>query len=201
MTDHYCCKRCGQRYDKCSCPPALAWETGTPLPTKKFIKEKNLTANDKQIGGEHYKSAYQHWDWATEHGLSYLAGCATKYLVRWRKKNGVEDLDKAAHYVEKLVETAELHMVEYPAIVFNEVDDNLTPEESIWEDTKTMLAAAGVSHYDLSWHAVMDIVNGDLEGALANIRQMLSDEAKRASRPEPSSAPGEDAGPSYTNQG
>jgi hypothetical protein len=32
-------------------------------------------------------------------------GCATKYVSRWRKKNGVQDLEKAKHYCEKLKES------------------------------------------------------------------------------------------------
>ena len=59
--------------------------------------------NAYQISGSHYASAaYQHWDLVEDLGLGYLEGCATKYVTRWRKKNGVEDLRKALHYVEKL---------------------------------------------------------------------------------------------------
>lgn len=56
----------------------------------------------KQVGGSHYRSSYQHWDWAEEVGLGYLEGCASKYLVRWREKGGVEDLKKALSYVRQL---------------------------------------------------------------------------------------------------
>lgn len=66
-----------------------------------------MTANDKQVGGQHYKgSTFQHWDLIDQHGIGYLEGCATKYVSRWRKKNGEEDLQKALHYVEKLMETS-----------------------------------------------------------------------------------------------
>lgn len=63
------------------------------------------SANDRQVGGEHYKAAFQHWDFVIEAKLSYLEGCATKYLARWRKKNGLQDLEKALHYVDKMLET------------------------------------------------------------------------------------------------
>lgn len=62
--------------------------------------------NKIQVGGDHYKSNYQHWDWVVATGLDYLAGCATKYITRWRKKNGLQDLQKAAHYLDKLIEVA-----------------------------------------------------------------------------------------------
>ena len=62
------------------------------------------TANDTQIGGDHYRSEYQHWDFVEQAGLGYLEGCATKYVSRWRKKNGLQDLEKADHYLKKLIE-------------------------------------------------------------------------------------------------
>lgn len=61
-------------------------------------------ANDSQVGGNHYKSQYQHWDLVLELKLDYLTGCATKYISRHRKKNGLQDLEKARHYLEKLQE-------------------------------------------------------------------------------------------------
>ena len=64
------------------------------------------TANDMQVGGTHYAAAYQHWDVIEDWGVGYLEGCATKYLTRWRKKNGLQDLEKALHYATKLLEIA-----------------------------------------------------------------------------------------------
>ncbi len=58
----------------------------------------------EQVGGDHYKAAYQHWDWVADTELPYLEGCATKYISRWRKKGGKQDLEKAVSYLEKLRE-------------------------------------------------------------------------------------------------
>lgn len=63
-----------------------------------------MSSNDRQVGGDHYKSDYEHWDFVEYVGLGYLEGCATKYVSRWRKKGGVDDLRKAEHYVDKLIE-------------------------------------------------------------------------------------------------
>lgn len=57
-----------------------------------------------QVGGNHYDSQFQHWDWVTEIKMGYLAGCATKYVSRWWKKGGVQDVQKARTYVEKMLE-------------------------------------------------------------------------------------------------
>jgi hypothetical protein len=67
---------------------------------------KTTLANAVQVGGEHYRSQFQHWDWVIANNLGYLEGCATKYIARWRKKNGLEDLLKARHYLDKLIEVA-----------------------------------------------------------------------------------------------
>ena len=60
-----------------------------------------MEANEYQIGGNHYQGEYQHWDFVCDTDLHYLLGCATKYIARWRKKNGIQDLRKASHYLTK----------------------------------------------------------------------------------------------------
>ncbi len=65
-----------------------------------------MSANKRQIGGSHYASALQHWDVVEDHGVGYLEGCASKYISRWRKKNGLQDLEKGLHFTEKLIELA-----------------------------------------------------------------------------------------------
>ena len=62
-------------------------------------------ANDRQVGGLHYKKQeYQHWDFVCDTNLRYLIACASKYVSRWRGKNGLEDLRKSIHYLEKSIE-------------------------------------------------------------------------------------------------
>lgn len=63
------------------------------------------TANDRQVGGEHYKTKYQHWDFAADATLGYFEGQITKYILRHAKKKGREDLEKAHHFAQKLKET------------------------------------------------------------------------------------------------
>lgn len=63
-----------------------------------------MGANNQQVGGSHYASRIQHWDMAVACRLGYFEGQITKYLYRWRKKNGLEDLDKALHFLDKLIE-------------------------------------------------------------------------------------------------
>lgn len=68
--------------------------------------ERQLDPNTVQVGGEHYREVnqqYQHWDLVAEYGMSYFIGNMTKYLCRWHKKDGVKDLEKSLHYLEKLI--------------------------------------------------------------------------------------------------
>jgi hypothetical protein len=65
----------------------------------------NANANDRQVGGSHYQQQpYQHWDFVLKTNLPYMEAQIVKYLSRWRTKNGVEDLRKAQHFLEKLIE-------------------------------------------------------------------------------------------------
>ena len=63
-----------------------------------------MSANDKQIAGSHYKSTIQHWDYVLANDLDYFQAQITKYVTRWKKKNGLTDLLKAQHFLEKYIE-------------------------------------------------------------------------------------------------
>jgi hypothetical protein len=63
-------------------------------------------ANDRQVGGTHYAAPIQHWDYAASHDFDYFQGQITKYVTRWKKKGGVQDLEKAAHFLAKYIELA-----------------------------------------------------------------------------------------------
>ena len=64
-----------------------------------------MAANDVQHGGDHYKTkAIQPWDFIVSNNIGFLEGNAIKYLCRWRDKGGIQDLEKARHYIDKLIE-------------------------------------------------------------------------------------------------
>lgn len=69
-----------------------------------FIRKYNFNKR-KQIGGNHYKKyIIEPIDFITANNIPYIEGNVIKYLVRWKDKNGIEDLDKAIHYIELLKE-------------------------------------------------------------------------------------------------
>jgi hypothetical protein len=64
-----------------------------------------MNANDTQVAGDHYKrQTIQPWDYIAANGLGFFEGNVVKYVSRWKTKAGVEDLRKARHYLDKLIE-------------------------------------------------------------------------------------------------
>ena len=60
---------------------------------------------NKQIGGSHYKKfKIQPSEFVIENGLLYPEGCVIKYIIRHRMKNGKEDLLKAKHFIDMIIE-------------------------------------------------------------------------------------------------
>lgn len=73
--------------------------------TKLRTKDKPFDINEIQVGGDHYKkNAIQPWDYIASNNIGYLGGNVVKYVTRWEDKNGIEDLEKAYHYLLKLIE-------------------------------------------------------------------------------------------------
>jgi hypothetical protein len=67
-----------------------------------------VRANEQQVGGAHYATkAIQPWDYIIANNLGYLEGNVVKYVSRWKDKGGIEDLKKAQHYLQKLIEVSD----------------------------------------------------------------------------------------------
>ena len=67
------------------------------------MKKKNVW--DKQHGGSHYqKYVIQPSKFVVANKLLYPEGCAIKYIIRHQDKNGKEDLLKAIHFIEMIIE-------------------------------------------------------------------------------------------------
>ena len=61
--------------------------------------------SDKQIGGEHYKHMkIQPTEFISVNGIPFIEGNVIKYVCRHAHKNGKEDVLKAIHYLNLLIE-------------------------------------------------------------------------------------------------
>ena len=68
-------------------------------------EEEAFNALGKQVAGNHYKDLpIQPVEFIHANAIGYFEGNVIKYVSRWRKKNGVADLEKAKHYIELLIE-------------------------------------------------------------------------------------------------
>lgn len=73
------------------------------------MTETKQSAKDVQIGGQHYRRMkLQPIDFIMANSLGFCVGNCIKYLCRYKYKNGKEDLLKARHYIDLLIES------EYP---------------------------------------------------------------------------------------
>lgn len=67
-----------------------------------------MPANDRQVGGEHYKKGgEEHWDRAWRLKYDCFQYIITKWVERWKEKGGIDDLRKAHHAIEKYIEVVE----------------------------------------------------------------------------------------------
>lgn len=65
----------------------------------------NINPLDKQVGGGHYKQlTIQPIEYIHANNIPFLEGNVIKYVTRWRTKNGIDDLEKAKHYIDILIE-------------------------------------------------------------------------------------------------
>jgi hypothetical protein len=69
------------------------------------MQRSELSPLEQQVGGGHYKDmAIQPVEFIHANGIGYMEGNVIKYVTRWRKKNGIADLQKARHYIDLLIE-------------------------------------------------------------------------------------------------
>jgi hypothetical protein len=64
-----------------------------------------MKASDSQVAGGHYKAfAIQPSEFIHRNRLGFLEGNVIKYVCRHRAKNGRQDIEKAIHYLQLLLE-------------------------------------------------------------------------------------------------
>ena len=64
-----------------------------------------MSANKKQVGGNHYlKYKIQPVEFIIKNNIGFVEGNIIKYILRFKEKGGVEDLLKAKHYIELLID-------------------------------------------------------------------------------------------------
>ena len=76
------------------------------------VKEIGMKPSEKQVAGNHYsKLKIQPMQYSLANNLNYAQANAIKYITRYKYKNGVEDLKKAIHCLELLIEFEQSELV------------------------------------------------------------------------------------------
>jgi hypothetical protein len=66
---------------------------------------RDRSALDVQVGGSHYKDMkIQPAQFILANKIGWGEGCAIGYLSRWRQKGGIDDLRKAKHSIDLVIE-------------------------------------------------------------------------------------------------
>lgn len=105
---------------------------------------------DVQVGGQHYKDCkIQPVEFMHANGMGYCEGAVVKYITRYKKKNGLQDLLKARHFIDLLIS------LEYPDQAIGELqpqENNMTQGQWVkeqFEDIRILvdrLAKTKINH-------------------------------------------------------
>lgn len=79
--------------------------TGDGHPMEHYLKSKRKPEGKKQVGGDHYsKMVITPTEYIMANKIDWLEANAIKYISRHENKNGLEDINKAIHYLELIKE-------------------------------------------------------------------------------------------------
>ncbi len=117
-----------------------------------------MTANKRQVGGDHYRkngTEIQHWDYSEMKNFDKFQYVITKYIERWKDKNGLVDLEKAQHYLEKYIEVERAKLL----LNANRIDAIPKTTQTVGfssEDKKLRIQLSGQQH-PFGYNAAEDI--------------------------------------------
>lgn len=108
MSDESICHECVYRLSKsptqARCKRYPSFSVDAVDQCAGFRSLDSLKPNQRQVGGDHYtRHAIQPWDIIREYGLDFFEGNVIKYVLR-HKGDRAEDLKKARHYLDYLIE-------------------------------------------------------------------------------------------------
>ena len=103
------CAACDTQYSVEKCPLCARTEEESWVHLREVEAGAKALADQSartgQVGGDWYrKMVIQPAEFCTKNNLGFLAGCVVKRVCRYRDKNGREDLEKAIHELQLLIE-------------------------------------------------------------------------------------------------
>ena len=93
--------------------PGLSSQTNSSV-CKTQADSENPSVWDRQVGGNHYQGlAIQPTEYIVKNELNFVEGNVIKYVTRYKLKGGIQDLEKARHYLDILIQLARDNSIEY----------------------------------------------------------------------------------------
>jgi len=90
-----------------------------------------MSTYNKQIGGTHYQNfKIQPSKFVIENELLYPEGCVIKYILRHRLKGKRQDLEKAKHFIDMIIER------DYPKDFLEEAEKEKKELEESYQEAK-----------------------------------------------------------------
>jgi len=121
---------------------------------------------DKQIGGSHYqKFKIQPSKFVIENELLYPEGCVIKYILRHRLKGKKQDLEKAIHFIEMIIER------DYPKDFLEEVEKEKKELEESYQESKRQTKERNRSP--------LDSFSDDLQNSIKESKRQTNPEGKK----------------------
>lgn len=108
----------------------------------------------KQIGGTHYNNKIQVWDLVAYLDMNFFLGNVLKYVCRYKKKNGKEDLEKALSYLERFKKIPKV--IEYYS-KSNDTDKEFFRELKDLKERHEYISAFLVQ-YDVDVKEIIDLI-------------------------------------------
>ena len=121
--------------------------------------------NKTQIGGSHYKDkAVQPWEamqaWMThEEFTGFLRGNVIKYIARCNEKGGIEDLKKARHYLDKLIDVIETETQRINSMSYCDFQNDLI--KMLGESSTSVVMAKPHGDYQAEMIVAPALLEGD----------------------------------------
>ena len=121
---------------------------------------------DKQIGGSHYqKFKIQPSKFVIENELLYPEGCVIKYILRHRLKGKKQDLEKAIHFIEMIIER------DYPKDFLEEAEKEKKELEESYQESKRQTKERNRSP--------LDSFSDDLQNSIKESKRQPNPEGKK----------------------
>lgn len=84
------------------------WDRELTVSNEDFLDkvyQKLLTYDSLEVGGDHYQTAIQPWDFIYANHIPFDESCIIKYACRHKKKGGAEDVEKIISYAKHILKT------------------------------------------------------------------------------------------------